>query len=137
MLKMYEKKADQRGKSKMIEIGRLCVKVAGRDAGHKCVVIDIIDKNYALIEGDVRRRKCNIAHLEPLDKKLDIKKMASREEVAMAFKELGIELVKKKTKPKTERPKKQRKGIKAEEKPVESKVKKKSLKKPIKKEESK
>ena len=35
----------------VIEIGRLCVKTAGRDAGKKAVVIDLINDAYALIDG--------------------------------------------------------------------------------------
>ena len=60
----------------MIEIGRVCVKTAGRDAGLKCVVIDI-DKKLVLIDGQTRRRKCGIAHLEPTKDVLKIKKGAS------------------------------------------------------------
>ncbi|MHA1242872.1 MAG: KOW motif-containing protein, partial [Promethearchaeota archaeon] len=28
------------------DIGRVCVKTTGREAGRYCVVVDIIDKNY-------------------------------------------------------------------------------------------
>ena len=35
----------------MFEIGRLCVKIAGRDAGNKCVIVDVIDKNFVMIDG--------------------------------------------------------------------------------------
>jgi large subunit ribosomal protein L14e len=73
----------------MIDIGRICVKTAGRDAGKKCVVIDVLDQNYVLIDGETRRRKCNIMHLEPLDKTVDIKKNASHADVAKAFESLG------------------------------------------------
>ena len=47
----------------MIEIGRLCVKIAGRDAGKKCVVVDVVNDNTVLIDGETRRRNCNIKHL--------------------------------------------------------------------------
>jgi large subunit ribosomal protein L14e len=94
----------------MIEIGRVCVKTAGRDARAKCLVVDVIDKNYVLIDGQTRRRKCNIVHLEPLDKILQIGKNAGHDEVVKALKELNIECVERKTKAKTARPKKQRKG---------------------------
>lgn len=73
------------------------MKITGRDAGKKCVVVDT-DKNFAVIDGETRRRKCNPSHLEPLDKTLDIKKGASHEEVAKAFKSLGIVLTEKKAK---------------------------------------
>ncbi len=85
-----------------MEIGRLCVKTAGRDAGKKCIVIDIIDKNFVMIDGETRRKRCNILHLEPLPQKLDAKKGSSYEEVKEIFKNLGIEL--KDRKPKAEKP---------------------------------
>ncbi len=76
----------------MIEIGRVCVKIAGRDAGKHCVVVEILQKNLVLVDGGTRRRKCNIAHLEPLDKKIDVKKGASHEEVISALKKAGIKI---------------------------------------------
>lgn len=85
-----------------MEIGRLCVKIAGRDAGLRCVVIDLLEKNLVLIDGETRRRKCNAAHLEMLDQKLDIAKNASHEAVVSAFKGLGVEL--KTRKPKAKAP---------------------------------
>ncbi len=74
----------------MLEVGRLCVKIAGREAGQKCVVVDSLDENFVTIDGNVRRKRCNIAHLEPLKGTLEIGKGASREEVMEAFKEAGI-----------------------------------------------
>jgi large subunit ribosomal protein L14e len=59
----------------MYQIGRLCVKLAGRDARKKCVIIDVLDNNFVMIDGQTRRKKCNIRHLEPLDKVLKIKKI--------------------------------------------------------------
>lgn len=92
----------------MIEIGRVCVKIAGRDAGMKCVVVDILEKNFVLIDGETRRRKCNVAHLEPLAQKLEIEKGASHEKVVAAFKGLDISIVDRKpratNKPKPAKP---------------------------------
>ena len=108
----------------MIETGRICIKTAGRDAGRKCIIVDIIDDNYVLIDGDVRRKKCNIKHLEPLKKTIKIKKGASHDAVVSEFKKIGIEIKERKSKPKTERPKKQRKKKeKVEEKQAEKKEK--------------
>ncbi len=74
------------------EIGRVCVKVSGREAGNYCVVVDVIDKNYALIEGpNIRRRRANFKHLEPIDSKVDIKKGASDKDLAAAIKKAGLE----------------------------------------------
>jgi large subunit ribosomal protein L14e len=80
------------GRCKMIEQGRVCIKLAGRDSKSYCTIIDILDENYVMIDGQCRRKKCNISHLEPLDKVLKLKKNASHEEVARAFKEIGVEL---------------------------------------------
>jgi large subunit ribosomal protein L14e len=106
----------------VLEIGRLCVKIAGRDSRLKCVIVDVIDDNYVLIDGETRRRKCNIRHLEALDKTLDLKKGAAHEEVVHEFKSLGIEITDKKSKPKFERQKTQRDSKEMlEEKIVEKK----------------
>ena len=93
----------------MIEIGRLCVKIAGRDAGKKGIIIDILDDKYILIDGETRRRRCNILHIEPLSQKIEIKKNASHEDVAKALKEIGVVARETKPKPKTQRPKAKRK----------------------------
>ncbi len=84
----------------MIEVGRVCVKVAGRDAGLKCVVVDVLDKNLVLIDGQTRRRKCNVSHLEPLAQTLPIEKGASHEKVVAAFKEIDVVIVERKPKAK-------------------------------------
>jgi len=88
----------------MIEIGRLCVKLAGRDAGKKALIIDILDDKFVLIDGETRRRKCNILHLEPLAQVVNIKKNSSHEEVAKVLKEIGLEARETKPKPKSQRP---------------------------------
>ncbi|MGC8543565.1 MAG: KOW motif-containing protein, partial [Vulcanisaeta sp.] len=31
---------------RVFDIGRVCVKVAGREAGRKCVIVDIKDENF-------------------------------------------------------------------------------------------
>ncbi len=69
-----------------IEVGRVCVKLNGREAGRKCVIVDIIDKNFVLITGPtklngVRRRRTNVKHVEPTTESIDIKKGAADEDV--------------------------------------------------------
>lgn len=78
-----------------IEVGRICVKLCGREAGKKCVIVDVIDKNFVLVTGPknvtgVKRRRANINHLEPLAEKIDIKRGASDEEVLEALKAKGL-----------------------------------------------
>ena len=93
----------------MIEIGRLVVKIAGRDAGKKALIVDILDDTYVMLDGETRRRKSNIIHIEPLNQVVEIKKNASHDEVAKALKELGIETRETKPKPKMQKPIKKRK----------------------------
>jgi len=89
-----------------IEIGRICVKVAGREAGRKCVIVDIIDENFVLVTGPkqltgVKRRRSSIKHLEPTDKVVKIRRGASDEEVIKALEEAGLmEYMKEIVKPK-------------------------------------
>ncbi len=57
-----------------IEVGRICIKTAGREAGKKCVIVDIInDKFVEVIGTSVKNRRCNIKHLEPLDQLIEVK----------------------------------------------------------------
>jgi large subunit ribosomal protein L14e len=100
-------KADDK---KMIEIGRIVVKTAGRDAGKKGVVIDIVDDNFVLVDGQLRRKRCNILHLEPLAEKAAVEKNASHEAVISELKKAGIEVAEKKSKQKADKPKKARKS---------------------------
>ncbi|MFH0977849.1 MAG: 50S ribosomal protein L14e [Candidatus Woesearchaeota archaeon] len=93
----------------MIEIGRVCVKTAGRDAGRKCIIVEILDKNRVLIDGQTRRRQCNVAHLEPLNQTIQIKQGATHSEVTEALKTIGIETRETKPRQKTTRPRQIRK----------------------------
>lgn len=93
-------------------VGRICVKIAGRDSGRHCVIVEAIDDKFVVIDGNTRRRKCNISHLLPLDKTLDIKKKATTGEVKEALSSLGFKVVPvSKPKNKTDKPKKVR-GVK-------------------------
>jgi len=73
-------------------IGHLCIKLAGREGKRYCVIVDRIDNHNVLIDGNVRRKKCNISHLEILPKKLDIKKGAPTSEVQRAMEKEGIKV---------------------------------------------
>ena len=68
------------------DVGRKCLKLKGREAGSRCVIVDVIDRNYVVIAGpEVRRRRVNMIHLEPLDETVKIRRGASDEEVAAAL----------------------------------------------------
>jgi large subunit ribosomal protein L14e len=59
----------------------------GREAGYYCIIIDIIDKNYILIDGlKIRRRRVNYKHVEPTTDIIDIKKGAEHKAVEDAIK---------------------------------------------------
>jgi large subunit ribosomal protein L14e len=69
-----------------MEIGRLCVKAFGRESGKRCVVVDVLDKNFVLVTGPkeltgVKRRRANVRHLSPTEEKIEIKRGASDEEI--------------------------------------------------------
>lgn len=89
-----------------IEVGRICLKLNGREAGRKCVIVAVIDKNFVLITGPknltgVKRRRVNINHIEPLEDKISVKRGVSDEEIMEALKTAGkIEEMVQKVKPK-------------------------------------
>ncbi|MBI4980544.1 50S ribosomal protein L14e [Candidatus Woesearchaeota archaeon] len=76
----------------LFEVGRLCVKLAGRDAGRKCVVVEQLDPTYVLVDGATRRKKVNIKHLEPLAETIELNSGASHEEVKDVFEKLGLDV---------------------------------------------
>jgi len=76
--------------SPAVDIGRVCVKIAGRDAGRACVIVDILNDNFVVVAGkDVRRRKVNIDHLHLLDKTVKIEKNAPDDQVIAALESLS------------------------------------------------
>ena len=128
--KCMRSKFFQTGDHNEIGIGTLCIKLAGRDANKKCVILNI-EGQKALIDGETRRRTVSLSHLVPIGK-VDLKKDASRADVVKAFAKLDMKLVDTKAKPKTEKPikirnvkevpKAAKKVSKKEEKVVEKKV---------------
>ena len=131
----------------MMEVGRLCVKIAGRDAGKKCAIVDIIDNKFVTIDGETRRRKCNVKHLEPLKETIKISKGADHKTIAAEFKKIGIELGEtkpRKAKPKQkqirsaerkkmvpkEEPKKEKPAVKKEAKEEKKEIKEEKVEKP-------
>ena len=120
----------------MISKGRVCVKTAGREAGNICVVVAKVDDAYVLVEGLVKRRKCNLKHLEPLPKTVKVTKSSTKKEVLdslvelkLASKEDAAKFLAKKPKPSKEKPVKKRKKKEEKKKKVKKKVKKKKVEK--------
>jgi large subunit ribosomal protein L14e len=82
---MAEVKGKDEGMA-IMDIGRVCVKTAGREAGRKVAVVDV-EKEFVVIEGvNVRRRRCSTAHLFPTKEKIGIKKGAKHEEIVRLLK---------------------------------------------------
>ena len=68
-----------------IEVGRVCVKIAGREAGEKCAIVEIIDENFVEVLGvSVKNRRCNINHLEPTEDTIDVSGDAESIKAALA-----------------------------------------------------
>jgi len=81
-----------------IEVGRVCVKIAGREAGRKCVIVEVIDRNFVLVTGPqkvtgVKRRRSNINHIEPTEKRINIKRGNSDEEIMEVLDEETMNLL--------------------------------------------
>jgi large subunit ribosomal protein L14e len=77
-----------------IEVGRICVKMAGRESGRKCVIVDVMDKSFILVTGPkkvtgVKRRRVNINHVAPLEDIVQVKRGASDEEVTQMLEAEG------------------------------------------------
>jgi large subunit ribosomal protein L14e len=80
---------------KLYEIGRVCIKTSGREAGSYCVIISQLEGKFVTITGpkhisSVRRRNCNIRHLEPLDIKIEIPSEADDSAVEKALESAGL-----------------------------------------------
>ena len=77
-----------------IEVGRICVKLAGRETGRKCVIVNVVDKSFVLVTGPkkvtgVKRRRVNINHISPLQDRIEIQRGASDEEVTTTLETAG------------------------------------------------
>jgi len=78
------------------EIGRIAVKTRGREAGLKCVIVDVDKEDgFVVVTGPkevsgVRRRRVNVLHLAFTPHKVRIARGASDEEVKRALEEAGL-----------------------------------------------
>ncbi|MEW6528978.1 MAG: 50S ribosomal protein L14e [Candidatus Micrarchaeota archaeon] len=54
-----------------IEVGRVCTKKRGADAGNEVIITDIIDDNFVIIKNKKgKESKCSVLHLEPSSKQV-------------------------------------------------------------------
>lgn len=79
----------------MLEPGRIVLKIAGREAGKYAVIVDAVKDNFVLITGPksitgVKRRKCNIDHIEPTEHKFDIDSEADDDSIENMWKSSGL-----------------------------------------------
>ncbi|MBI4210199.1 MAG: 50S ribosomal protein L14e [Candidatus Diapherotrites archaeon] len=64
------------------EVGSVCVKTMGREAGKSAVVLGVIDDNFVVVQGpEVRKRKCNVLHLVPVGKKISVSNEVTQKEL--------------------------------------------------------
>ena len=119
----------------MFDVGRIAIKIAGRDAGKHCVVVDVVDSWHVLVDGETRRRKVNVKHLEPSNKVIELKKGASHEDVRKEFEKLGMKALDTKKKEKKAKPHRVRKGKNEKQTPRKQAVKKKETEKKIERKE--
>ncbi len=120
----------------MIEVGRLCYKIAGREAGKPCVIVDVIDDHFVLVDGLVRRKRCNVNHLHFTPIVLNIKKGESTDSILkiLVEKKIIAEVPKKgEKKEKKEKPVKVKKVKPKKEKQKKEEKKESKLKKEEKK----
>lgn len=80
------------------QIGQVCEKLSGKERGSICVVISIEGNNLVTIDGNVRRRKCNVQHLKPLNKILSIKANEKTDKIKELMKQEGFDIIGKKIK---------------------------------------
>jgi len=114
--------------------GRVCMKIAGREAGKYCVVLKKENEAFALVTGPkiltgVKKRRCNVEHLEALPHTLEINENSTDEEIVSAYQKAGLitkfelklpsaaEVKGEKTKPEKVKEGKPKKEEKKEEKP--------------------
>jgi len=79
-----------------MEVGRVCTKLLGREADKNCVIIEIVNKNFVVVSGPkeltgVKRRRCNLKHLEPWDVKINVEKGASDDTLKEAIQKAKVE----------------------------------------------
>ena len=75
----------------MMDVGRVCIKIAGRESGKICVIVKKLEDNFVLVTGPksitkVKRRRCNIDHLEPTEHEIKVKVDAPDTEIEKEMK---------------------------------------------------
>jgi len=84
----------------LLEVGRVCMKIAGREAGSYCAIVKPAgaakeEKSFVFISGPklltgIKRRKCNIDHLRATEFKIEIAEDANDEQIIEAYEKSGL-----------------------------------------------
>ncbi len=87
-----------------VDVGRISVKLTGREAGKKCIIVDIVDRNFVQVTGPkqvngVKRRRVNTNHIEPTERKVNIKRGESDEEIMKVLDEATLAYLREVVKP--------------------------------------
>ena len=78
-----------------LTIGRIAMKIAGREAGKYCVILTKPKDNFVQVTGPkvltgVKRRRCNVDHLEPTEYIVKIEAEASDKAVISTLDKEGL-----------------------------------------------
>src|SRR3989338_6441427 len=95
MLALHEKRHDRTSKELTMDIGTVCMKIAGRDAGQYCVILKHLENSFVLIDVNTRGGRRNLKRLEPPGKTPDRKEGPSTGEFKQAMKNAGIPVLEK------------------------------------------
>jgi large subunit ribosomal protein L14e len=79
----------------MLETGRIVLKIAGREAGKYAVIVENSNDGFILITGPksitgIKRRKCNVDHVEPTENILEIGAKADDASIEERWKSSGL-----------------------------------------------
>jgi len=73
---------------KPITVGRICIKLKGKDAGKKFVITEIKENTAKILDEKGKERKANIRHLWPLKNFLEITQ--DKKELAVKLSQVKI-----------------------------------------------
>jgi len=78
-----------------LTVGRICMKIAGREAGKYCVVLTSPKDNFVQVTGPkvltgVKRRRCNVEHIEPTEYQVKIQAEATDKVIIGTLKKEGL-----------------------------------------------
>jgi large subunit ribosomal protein L14e len=113
-------------------IGRVCLKIAGREAGKISVIVDKDKKNenFVIIDGDVKKRRCNFSHLKHLATVIKVSSKDDSKKIIDSLIKAGYKIEKDQKPKKVRKKPKSKKPVKKPRKSSKKPKNKKSSKKP-------